>query len=275
MMRYLLIGHVSKDLTPEGPHLGGTVSFAGPIAQAAGWETAILTAASIEMTELLLPLRSFKLEVIASPETTTFRNDYRSEGRQQYLFHHGEILRSAHLPDRFKHPDIVHFAPVAGEIEPGMIDLFPDSLRCATLQGWLRAWGDEGLVRYQRWEKSAEILPELDASVLSIEDLGNDEEEIGYYASLSPLLVVTRGREGCSLFVDGRSLELPTHHIDEVDPTGAGDIFATAFFTDYHHHRDPVLAAKFALYLATESCQYSGLPRQESINKAKEAVYGS
>jgi len=41
---YLAIGHLVKDLTPAGPVIGGTVSFASLTARALGYRPGIFTA---------------------------------------------------------------------------------------------------------------------------------------------------------------------------------------------------------------------------------------
>jgi len=43
---YLLIGHISHDVTPNGPQLGGTVSFASFTAVSFGLKVGILTSAA-------------------------------------------------------------------------------------------------------------------------------------------------------------------------------------------------------------------------------------
>ena len=47
--------------------------------------------------------------------------------------------------------------------------------------------------------------------------------------------------------------------IDEVDATGAGDIFAAAFFVRYLRTRDPWEATRFATLLASHSVARVGL----------------
>jgi sugar/nucleoside kinase (ribokinase family) len=55
--------------------------------------------------------------------------------------------------------------------------------------------------------------------------------------------------------------------MEEVDPTGAGDIFAAAFFFRLHATRDPWEAARFATNLAALSVARVGL---EGIPTAEE-----
>ncbi|MCA9872255.1 MAG: hypothetical protein KC441_01315, partial [Anaerolineales bacterium] len=81
---YLAVGHVSKDLTPDGPVLGGTVSYSGRLAQALGCHTAVLTSSGADFAwQDQLP--GIELHVVAAPQTTTFENVYTPHGRVQTL----------------------------------------------------------------------------------------------------------------------------------------------------------------------------------------------
>ncbi len=43
------------------------------------------------------------------------------------------------------------------------------------------------------------------------------------------LIVVKLGRAGCRVYTDDRRIDVPAFHVEEVDPTGAGDCFDAAF----------------------------------------------
>jgi sugar/nucleoside kinase (ribokinase family) len=47
--------------------------------------------------------------------------------------------------------------------------------------------------------------------------------------------------------------------VDEVDPTGAGDIFAAAFFARLYATRDPWEAARFAVQMSAISVTRPGI----------------
>jgi sugar/nucleoside kinase (ribokinase family) len=98
-----------------------------------------------------------------------------------------------------------------------------------------------------------------DAAVLSIEDLLGDWTLAEYLAQHVPLLVVTLGRQGGVLFNHGQRLRFPALRVVEVDPTGAGDIFATVFFDALASGIQPGNAAHFAACLASRSVTRSGL----------------
>jgi sugar/nucleoside kinase (ribokinase family) len=61
----------------------------------------------------------------------------------------------------------------------------------------------------------------------------------------------------------------------EVDATGAGDIFAAAFFTRLYLTRDPWEAARFATQLAAYSVMrvgLEGIPTPEEIQACRVEV---
>ena len=45
------------------------------------------------------------------------------------------------------------------------------------------------------------------------------------------ILVLKRGPSGCSIFQNGKRLDVPGFVVEEIDPTGAGDCFSAAFIT--------------------------------------------
>jgi sugar/nucleoside kinase (ribokinase family) len=109
--------------------------------------------------------------------------------------------------------------------------------------------------------------------VLSLEDVGHNWSLIDAYAQQTELLVVTQGWLGGVLFQSGRSSSFPAPTVQEVDPTGAGDIFATCFFTQVAAGYAPDVAARFASCVAAHSISRRGLasmPRSDEIRACAE-----
>ena len=79
---YLVIGHLTKDLTPTGPRIGGTASFSSLTAHALGLRVGVLTACSPELDRH--ELSGIEVVVIPSDVSTTFENVYTDSGRIQY-----------------------------------------------------------------------------------------------------------------------------------------------------------------------------------------------
>ena len=94
-------------------------------------------------------------------------------------------------------------------------------------------------------------------------------------AGQTNILVVTEGAAGAVLYWNGdrRRFRAPT--VDEVDATGAGDIFATAFFVRLLNTRDPWEATRFAVLLASHSVERAGLdgiPTRLEIEQSRMVV---
>ena len=255
---YLAIGHITRDLTPEGDKLGGTVSFSSRLAQALGCKTAVLTSSSLDF-KWQHELPGIDIISIDADETTTFENIYTPTGRIQTLSGTAAPILAHHVPEAWQRASIAHFGPMDDEIDPFMIHLFSNSMICLTPQGWHRQWDENGRVTPKVWHDMAEILPLAAAVVVSTEDLP-DEETLGEYIALCKLLIVTRGADGCTVYYDDEIRHIPTRKAKEVDPTGAGDTFATAYFVRlYQTDGNPWEAARFANEIAALSVEYSGV----------------
>lgn len=249
---YLVIGHISHDLTPEGPVAGGTVSFSGRTAQALGCRTAVLTSAGSDF-DFASALPGIDVLSVAAEHTTTFENVYTAAGRIQTIYGLAAPLTAQHVPAAWRQTPIVHLAPLANEVDPQIIHLFEERIVGLTPQGWLRRWDENGRVSACEWPAAADILPQATAVILSEEDLP-DEATLAQYIQWARLLVLTQGPRGCTVFCEGQSRQIPVTPVTEINPTGAGDIFAAAFLIRlYENGRDPWEAARFANQVAAQS----------------------
>jgi sugar/nucleoside kinase (ribokinase family) len=267
---YLAIGHVTRDEAPDGPHLGGSVTYSTLTAQAAGLKTAILTSAP-PTDHLIDPLRQLSLHIVPSEQYTTFKNVYTPAGRIQTLLGHAARLDAVCIPAHWMAARLVHLAPVANEIDPQLIDAIPHAFIGLTPQGWMRRWDASGKVLFQAWHDAEQLLARANAAVMSIEDVRGDEALVQEYAGLTRVFVVTRGADGCTVFVNGSANSLPAPQVNVVDPTGAGDIFAAMFFIRLHETGDPLRAAGTAISVASASVARAGLdsiPSSEQIASA-------
>ncbi len=270
-VHYLLIGHITKDLTPDGPRLGGTPSFAARTAQALDYNPGIVTAAHEDVD--LSPLAGIPLARQPSPETTTFENIYIGGGRRQFLRGLAGPLTVEAVPTHWLRAPIVHLAPMAQELDPGLAGDFGGAFVGLTPQGWLREWGADGEVRTDaaKWPRAEEALGQVSAVVTSVDDLNGDWTVAERWARWAKVLVVTRSAEGCTVFVKGagaRDFRAPT--VVEVDPTGAGDVFAAAYFVNLYETGDPWASARFANQVAAVSVTRLGL---EGTPTREEAGY--
>jgi sugar/nucleoside kinase (ribokinase family) len=271
---YLAVGHVTEDVTPGGPRLGGTVTFAALTARAMGLRPGVVTAASDRTA--LTALEGIPVIRIPSQYTTTFENIYGGSGRRQILHHQASPVSFECLPEAWRKAPIVHLGPVAQELSPELATRFSESMLGITPQGWMRTWDADGYVESHAWESAESLLPRAGAVVISREDVGGDEELMEWMAHQTQILAVTEGPAGSVLYWNGDRRRFRAPEVQELDATGAGDVFAAAFFIRLFTTRDPWESARFATRLAARSVTRPGLegiPTRKEIDDSLMEVF--
>ncbi len=264
---YLIIGHITVDETPQGLRLGGTASYSGLTAQALGWRVGIVTSWAEDISTE--DLQGIQVVNYKSDQSTKFVNRYTQTGREQIIHSVASELDYFHIPQIWRSASIVHLGPVAQEVEPGMVRNFSSALLGVTPQGWLRNWRGDGKVYPGEWPEADFVLQRAGAIVISVDDVGGDESRIDEMVASSRVMAVTEAHQGVRLYWNGDVRRFRPPEMEEIDATGAGDIFAAAFFIRLHTTRDPWEAARFATQLSAFSVTRTGLqgvPTLDEIN---------
>ena len=265
---YVLVGHVTRDLVENGFVPGGTVTYAGLTARHLGRRVGVVTSAGpdIAISEVL---PGVCLQVTEAESTSTFENVYHDDHRQQWIRAVASPLGVDQIPERWRSAAILHLAPLTGEFGPELVlALTGRNFLGVTPQGWLRRWDASGRVRRATWDHPEEVLAAVSAVVLSEEDVEFDWDTLRHWARQTPLLVVTVGQRGCIVFESGRSWRVPAFPAVERDATGAGDVFAAAFFIGLHQGHSPIDAARYANCVASfsvEATGTTGIPTPEKV----------
>lgn len=266
---YLAVGHFARDLTSSGPATGGTVAYAGATASVLGCQTAILTSYAADFSPDIGPT-DVMVECLPASHTTTFTNIYQNGSRKQYLQNRAMRITPEHVPPGWELASIVHLAPIAGELDPTLATHFTNSLLGLTPQGWLRTWQEDGRVYPHYWKEARDILPLAAAVVLSEEDLA-EPDWLAQFRRWTRLLVLTQGPRGCTVFMANEERYIPAPETSELDPTGAGDIFAAAFFIRLFQTKgNPWEAAQFANRIAALSVTEPDLPSK--IRRVQQGI---
>jgi sugar/nucleoside kinase (ribokinase family) len=254
---YLVIGHVTQDITPNGLVLGGTASYSALTAKALGLRVGIVTACESSLP--LGELAGISISALDSDTTTTFENILTPNGRIQYIHQRAANLDASLIPETWRSTPIVHFGPVDQEVDTNLIRIFPNSFIGMTLQGYFRGWDKDKRVHISEWPEASYVLEKVSAAVLSIEDVGRDEKRIEEMMSSIRVLVVTEGSAGARVYWNGELRHFIPPKETVIDEVGAGDIFATAFFVRLHSTHDPWESARVATLLAANSVTRPGL----------------
>lgn len=267
---YLVIGHVAHDLAPGGPRLGGTVSYAALTARALGLRVGALSAFGKETA--LDALNGIPIISVASLQSTIFENIYTEHGRVQYLRAQASAIDFNSVPEAWRRTSIIHLAPIANEMDSSLPKGFSPALLGITPQGWMRQWDAEGRITPRTWTNAQAALMQADAVVISREDVGGDDELIEHMAHQTRVLAVTEGAAGSVLYWHGDRRRFRAPQVAEVDATGAGDIFAAAFFVRLFTTHDPWEAARFATLLASHTVRRVGLDGIPTAAEIQEAM---
>jgi len=269
MPQFLVVGHVCHDLHEGGARLGGTAAYASLTAQRLGLKAALLTRSAEQDLTSLLP--GVCVLNRPSPVTTTFRNEYLPGRRRQRLHSVAPPIKADDLPQAWRGCPIVLIGPVAQEVEPPLARAFADSLIGISPQGWMRHWDRQGYVSHVPWD--GEALQGLGDMVMVGEDDLPTGEPPDNWLPWVPVLIVTEGEKGARIRCRGSWHRIPAYPAQEVDPTGAGDVFAAAYLVRYHETNDPFSAALFASCAASISVEAPGLegvPTRKQVEQRLE-----
>jgi len=247
---FLVCGHAVQDLLNGGGwRLGGAVAYASLLAQKLGLRAGVVTSAGPEMDfDSLLP--GIEVVCVAAPLSTQMRNVYVDERRRQEMPQRASEIGAEDVPEAWRSAPIVLLGPVAGELKDSLAHVFTGSLVGAGAQGWLRQTGSGGRVEPvppENWH-AAPILEAVDALFVSDEDAPADgaREALDLWSASVPTVAFTRGYDGADVCHRGEWRHIGAFPAKAVDPTGAGDVFATAFLVRLHESGDAWAAARFA-----------------------------
>jgi sugar/nucleoside kinase (ribokinase family) len=212
--------------------------------------------------------------IVPSPTTTRFRNAYVANDRVQLLIAHASALSEAEVPVAWRAAPIVHLAPITAEVNTALLA----ALRPAagflgvTPQGWLRVWDRQGRIYPQPCADLPARLSGVDGIVISEEDLA--AEIAGAQPLVAPgrTVALTRGAAGVQILRPGRVDQLEACPASAVDPTGAGDVFAAAWFIRLAAGDNPVTAARYAACAAACVVEHHGLAGVPTAQQIEERL---
>jgi sugar/nucleoside kinase (ribokinase family) len=267
------VGHVTLDLFGGVVRRGGAALYAAITAHRLGLSAAILTShgADFPLDEVPSQIEVVGLE---TSETTAFEHRETTSGRVLRARGAARPLTTAEVPADWRPASLVLLAPVLQEVDPVVATAFPDAAVGAELQGWLRARDGEGTIGVAPWASPEAALARLQTIFVSRHDVQGQEGQVIEWVQRVPLAVVTAGAAGAILYVNGDRYEVRPRRTREVDPTGAGDVFAATFLVHYDRHGDAWEAAEAATCAASLSVEgegWSSVPDAATLAAALEA----
>jgi sugar/nucleoside kinase (ribokinase family) len=267
---FVAIGHVTLDRFGESTRPGGSALYAAVTAHRLGLSVGLLTSHAEDFPLEIIPPR---IEVVTVPaeETTLFEHRHEAQGRVSHVRAVAGPLTAADVPEDWREASLTLLAPVVDEVDPLIATLFTDGAVGAAAQGWVRQVKPDGLVIPRPWQSPERLLHSVQTLFLSREDILGQEAEVIEWFQRLPVGVLTADRVGALLFVNGERYEVQPRPAREVDPTGAGDVFAATFLIQYQREGDPWLAAAAAACagsLAVEGEGWSAVADRPALDAA-------
>jgi len=271
----VVCGNVTLDRAPGGLVAGGPAYYAGRTWRALGASVGVLTSAAADFPRDALD--GIESAFIPSLATTVFENRYGEGGvRTQRVEAQSLRLDPARLPRAWARPDVLHVAPVLGEADAvAFRRAVRPRLTGLCCQGLLRRVAPDGAVAQPPWDPDPALLQAVDAVVLSEDDMLGQGDLLDRLAAAVPIVVFTKGVKGCDVIERGRARRVGVFPVQEVDPTGAGDVFAAGFLFALAQGEEPVEAARLGAAAASFVVEAQGgeaLPRVEGAFWRKEHV---
>ncbi|MBN2343860.1 MAG: hypothetical protein JXX29_21510 [Deltaproteobacteria bacterium] len=230
-----VVGQITHDRY-DRLHPGGCAFFAAKTIAALGAKTSLLSAVGLDF-QFDAQLEGIDRLFEIGAHTTTFTNVYPATGpRLQYVSARAPMISKTLLPKKWRFPDLMLLAPVMGELDGFSWRTVRDSAHVALfLQGFMKR--DIDTVRSNRKlvvplenAFNFDILNRVDSVFLSEEDieLFASSRFVDELVARVPIVAVTRGAQGSTLYHKGARTEVGIFPVKCIDPTGAGDTFGAA-----------------------------------------------
>lgn len=293
---YLVIGHITADVLDDGEIvLGGTALYSALTAARLGARVAVLTRGKFggEVAGMTVPgldeyAGDLQIIVQDADVPTTFENHYLGTRRQQVVRHWAGPIDLRGLPPHWANAKIVHLGPIADEIDPRHAGSFTGGFLGVTPQGWMRDWPRErgGRVQGIQLRLPVDLVNRIDCAIVSDEEIFQARDVVERVGERR-MSVVTRGPLGATIYHGMRAsdletlrpgakrfrtIEIPGFNVKVKSLTGAGDVFAAAFFMKAAEKTSSALeAGRFANVVAALSLREIGvgsIPGKREIEDA-------
>jgi hypothetical protein len=297
---FIAVGHATLDLiaTPLDPigeiHHGGAVTYGAALAARHGWSAGVVTSTADDFDfDKVLP--GVEIANTRGPNTSTFINDYRSGSRRQSLAARAKYLDWQAVPADWRSPRMALLGPLTNEMPMSALDWFPDATVVAVPQGWFRSWSvvhdhSDEISESQTEPKKgwSEIVlnprpPQIDsvtaaghrtrsriAAVVAATDEMPDSI-VSDWLKVSEAIVLTEGERGAVFVTDDGAHRVPAFTVDEIDPTGAGDVWAAAYavwLAETGDREKAALCASAAAGLSVTGQGLAGIPDKSAVDRA-------
>jgi sugar/nucleoside kinase (ribokinase family) len=226
----------------------------------------------------------FGVKKTKNGSTTSFVLRYMNGNRQLLLKSHAPPILTEDVSLAFK-AKAIHVAPIAGEISCEVIEELCKRTDTLSLdpQGFLRTFDAKGRVNLKKWA-DRRILEQVDVFKSSLHEIRKIASSKSLEVSMKKIqdfgvkiVIVTLGSKGAALLFDKTLYRIPViQPKEQIDLTGAGDVFAGAFLAEFINKRELVWCACAGSAMASLKVESVGplfLGEKEAIYERAKRLY--
>jgi sugar/nucleoside kinase (ribokinase family) len=265
--------------------LGGPAAYASMVIPLLQSNTQCITSIGKDFPEgyllYLNSIHNYGLKIETSEKTTRFLHEIHPNKRTLYLLDQAQALdNSLFLLEGGK---MCLLSPVFEEISRFSADWSKDNHEWVGIdvQGFARRKDDSGKI-YSYFDRSFfnYLIQKNDFVKFSLNEAKNFTKQTSFKNILDKLpknnvQIVTLGNQGIIYSDNGQFFKLNAPKQEVKDPTGAGDVFITAFLIKYLETEELDFSLSFGMAIAAEKVQYSEiqiLPKKNYLKIAEEIL---
>ena len=275
LLDFLAVGHVTIDRVSGRKRLGGAAAFASLTAARLGLRSGLVTSAASNFP-FWDSLHGVEIHCQEAARSTELENIFEGSKQRQRVLAEAAPLTEASLASargRLADDAAVLYCPVVHEVQLPLAPLASFGLAGVAPQGFFRQWKPRGLIEVRDWEDAPGALARADFVSMSEDDHVVSDELAQDFRGRA--FAVTKGAKGARIYSEGDVYDLPAFTAVEVDPTGAGDVFAAAFLLALREGRPVVRAARWAASVASfavEAPGVEGIPTRDAVEARLQAA---
>jgi 1D-myo-inositol 3-kinase len=274
---FLCLGHITHDRYGDKTIPGGCAYFGAKTGAALGAKTSLITKVGEDFSK---ENQLSNIEVLKKShgKTTVFTNLYpEGKMRVQLVESQADSINVDDIPDSWKKRDVVFIAPVMGEMNKDIPwgDYVEADFISLGLQGFMKkgSSGNKQRLVVKIDEPLNDILfTKINAVFLSEEDINlfGTSELLKRLTKKVKYVFITQGENGCDIYYNNQKFHVGIYKTSTLDPTGAGDTFASATTLALASGLTPVEAAKFGSCAASIIVEEYGSENLSAIHHTFE-----
>jgi sugar/nucleoside kinase (ribokinase family) len=166
-------------------------------------------------------------------------------------------INRSNFPESFLESRFFLIGPILGEVDLELVEFIRSSTSATVFldpQGLLRIIGNDGRIVHNcernSFKRIASQVDFIKPNEHESETITGERDPVRALRQLSTLSdavpIVTLAERGSLLLNDDELIRVPAYHTRALDPTGAGDVYAGSFITEYTRTGNSTEAALFA-----------------------------